>query len=146
MVPYADGIFPTPSGKFRFMTAFEPGLLGQADSAHPYSLLTIAPHAFICSERTMAEHEPLPVVTLAEEEAKRLRVRNEDVVLVESPTGAVRARLRTRAGQRRDIVVAERGGWPKAGHELNRLTRDMASRVENGTPYYETRVNIRHDG
>ena len=145
MVPFEDKIFPTPSGKFRFMTAFEPGLLGQADPAHPYTLLTIAPHGFICSERTMAEHEPLPVVVLAEEEAGRLGLRNDDAVLVVSPTGSVRARLRTRAGQRRDILVAERGGWLKAGHGLNRLTRDMASRVGNGTPYYETRVNLRRD-
>jgi anaerobic selenocysteine-containing dehydrogenase len=145
MVPYEDGIFPTPSGKFRFMTACEPDLLGQTDPANPYTLLTIAPHGFICSERTVAEHEPLPVVVLAEEEARRLGLRNKDAVLVESPTGSVRARLRTRPGQRRDIVVAERGGWLKAGHGLNRLTKDMASKVGNGTPYYETRVNVRRD-
>lgn len=57
---------------------------------------------------------------------------------VESRTGGVRARLRTRAGQRRDILVGERGGWLKAGHGLNRLTGDTPSTVGRGAPYYET--------
>jgi len=142
MVPYADKSFPTPSGKFQFMTEFEPGDLGRADPAYPYRLLTIAPHGFICSERTMADHGPLPVVILAEEEARRGGLKNGDEVLVESRTGSVRARLEIRAGQRGDILVAERGGWLKAGHGLNRLTRDISSTVGRGTPYYETRVRV----
>lgn len=145
MVPYADRTFPTPSGKFRFMTEFDPQVLTHCDTDYPYRLLTIAPHGFICSERTMAEHGPLPVVTLAQEEADLLRLRNGDAVRVESAFGEVRARLRTLAGQRRDILVSERGGWLKAGHGLNRLTRDVASRVGNGTPYYETSVRVLKD-
>ena len=142
MVPYADKNFPTPSGKFQFMTEFEPGDLGRADPAYPYRLLTIAPHGFICSERTMADHSPLPVVILAESEAHRGGLKNGDEVLVESRTGSVRAMLEIKAGQRGDILVAERGGWLKAGHGLNRLTRDISSTVGRGTPYYETRVRV----
>jgi anaerobic selenocysteine-containing dehydrogenase len=142
MVPYADKNFPTPSGKFQFMTEFEPGDLGRADPAYPYRLLTIAPHGFICSERTMADHSPLPVVILAESEAHRGGLKNGDEVLVESRTGSVRAMLEIKAGQRGDILVAERGGWLKAGHGLNRLTRDISSSVGRGTPYYETRVRV----
>jgi len=142
MVPYADKSFPTPSGKFQFMTEFEPGNLGLLDPAYPYRLLTIAPHGFICSERTMADHSSLPVVILAEAEAHRGGLKNGDEVLVESRTGSVRARLAVRPGQRRDILVAERGGWLKAGHGLNRLTLDISSTVGRGTPYYETSVRV----
>ncbi|ACU91521.1 molybdopterin-dependent oxidoreductase [Desulfomicrobium baculatum] len=142
IVPYADKNFPTPSGKFQFMTEFEPGDLGRADPAFPYRLLTIAPHGFICSERTMDDHSPLPVVILAEEEARRSGLKDGDEVVVESRTGSVRARIEIRAGQRGDILVAERGGWLKAGHGLNRLTRDISSTVGRGTPYYETRVRV----
>jgi anaerobic selenocysteine-containing dehydrogenase len=142
MVPYADKIFPTPSGKFQFMTEFDPGNLGLPDPAYPYRLLTIAPHGFICSERTLADHSPLPVVILAEEEARREGLKNGDDVVVESRTGSVRARLEVRPGQRRDILVAERGGWLKAGHGLNRLTLDISSTVGRGTPYYETSVRV----
>ncbi len=142
MVPFADRVFPTPSGKFRFMTECPPADLALADPAFPYRLLTIAPHGFICSERTMAEHDILPVVVLSAEEAESLCLINGETVRVESPAGCVSARLETRAGQRPDILVSERGGWLKAGHGLNRLTRDVASRVGNGTPYYETAVRI----
>lgn len=145
MVPYADKIFPTPSGKFRFPTSFDPQALDRTDPSYPYRLLTTAPHGFICSERTMTEHAPLPVVVLAKEEAVRLQLREGDTVRVESPAGMVRAKLETRAGQRRDILVSERGGWLKAGHGLNRLTRDLPSVVGNGTPYYETSVRVVQD-
>lgn len=49
------------------MTEFDP-----APCSRPmqhYRLLTIAPHGYICSERTMAEHPPLPEVYLAQSEA-----------------------------------------------------------------------------
>ncbi|MDP3430538.1 MAG: molybdopterin-dependent oxidoreductase, partial [Desulfomicrobium sp.] len=142
MVPFAEKIFPTPTGKFQFMTEFKPGNLCRFDPAYPYRLLTIAPHGFICSERTMAEHDPLPVVVLAQAEAERLNLRDGDEIIVESQMGAVRARLGVRTGQRRDILVAERGGWLKAGHGLNRLTTDISSTVGRGTPYYETSVRV----
>lgn len=142
MVPYADRIFPTPSGKFRFMTAFDPAGLDAVDPDYPYRLLTIAPHEYICSERTMAEHGPLPEVALAASEAARLGLAHGAVVRVESAAGAVKALLRTDGGLRPDILVAERGGWNKAGHGLNLLTRALPSQVGQGTPYYETRVRV----
>lgn len=145
MVPFADNRFPTPSGKFRFMTEFSPRGLGVNDPDYPYRLLTIAPHGFICSERTMAEHESVPVVILAAAETQRVGLREGALVRVESPTGAIRARLGIRDGQRPDILVAERGGWAKAGHAFNRLTKDMASVIGRGTPFYETSVRVLAD-
>ncbi len=145
MVPYADKRFPTPSGKFRFLTEFDPDVLTQTDPRYPYRLLTIAPHDFICSERTLAEHAARPEVILAQDEADRLHLHDGDVVRVESRTGRLRARLKIRAGQRRDILVGERGGWLKAGHGLNRLTPDTPSTVGRGAPYYETWVRVMAD-
>jgi GMP synthase-like glutamine amidotransferase len=142
MVPYADGRFPTPSGKFQFMTEFEPERLITADPDYPYRLLTIAPHGYICSERTMAEHEPWPVVEFSSEEARRLGLAGGSLVAVQSPVGQVRAKLRLREGLRPDVVVAERGGWARAGHGLNALTLDLSSRVGQGTPFYETSVRL----
>ncbi len=142
MAPYADRTFSTPSGKFRFMTGFDPAGLGAVDPDYPYRLLTIAPHGHICSERTMAGHDALPEVVLATSEAARLGLADGAVVRVESGVGAVKAVLRTGDGQRPDILVVERGGWNKAGHGLNLLTRALSSRVGRGTPYYETCVRV----
>jgi anaerobic selenocysteine-containing dehydrogenase len=144
IAPYTDKTFLTASGRFEFMTSFDPDDLTPAtsDAQYPYSLLTIAPHKFICSERTMADHPPLPVVRLHPSEATGRGLEDGAIVIVRSPVGRVRARLQTDAGVRRDCLVSHRGGWIKAGHGLNRLTRDMASKVGEGTPYYETRVTI----
>jgi len=142
MAPYLDRKFPTSSGKFQFMTDFRPKELPENGSQYPYTLLTVAAHGFICSERTMAEHQPLPEVTLHPQEAAQRGVRDGETVMVTSPVGAIKALLHTDTSMRRDCLVTERGGWIKAGHGLNLLTKDMASTVGSGTPYYETRVNI----
>ncbi|ADU62160.1 MULTISPECIES: molybdopterin-dependent oxidoreductase [Pseudodesulfovibrio] len=142
MVPYVDKNFPTPSGKFRFMNEFTPSELPRHDPEFPYRLLTIAPHGSICSERTMADHAPLPEIVLNTGEAAENGMIDNDLVLVRSPVGQVRARLKVDPDQRPDVAVAERGGWTKAGHGLNLLTRDMVSAVGQGTPFYETAVAI----
>lgn len=141
MVPYEDKNFPTETGNFRFMAEFEPHD-NFSDERYPYKLLTIAPHGYICSERTMAEHEALPSVMLNSLEAERNGLRDGMVVLLENTVGRVRARLRVNPEIRRDIVIAERGGWAKAGHGLNLLNPDKVSKVGNGTPFYETVVSV----
>jgi anaerobic selenocysteine-containing dehydrogenase len=142
MAPYTDGKFPTRSGKFEFMTAFDPADLTPTDPAYPYTLLTIAPHRFICSERTLAEHDSLPLVRMNPQAAYRQGLDADMTVWVESPLGRIRARLILDPDVRSDCLVAERGGWIKAGHGLNRLTLDRASRVGEGTPYYDTVVSV----
>lgn len=142
MVPYEDKTFPTPSGKFQFMIEFDPAEVQGSADEFPYRLITCAPHAYICSERTLAEHDPLPMVRLHPDEAAQRGLEDGSLVLLRSQFGAVKAKLRTENGMRRDIVAAERGGWIKAGHGLNRLTRDIASTVGMGTPYYETTVSV----
>jgi anaerobic selenocysteine-containing dehydrogenase len=143
MVPYSDRKFPTPSGKFEFMTSFDPTDLKVPDDEYPYALLTVAPHKHLCSERTLAEHEPLPVVLLHPEEAALRSLKDWTPVLVESPVGRVKALLKTDPGMRRDCLVGERGGWIKAGHGLNKLTLDIVSKVGDGAPYYDTFVRVR---
>jgi len=142
MVPYAGGAFPTESGKFQFMTEFDPALLEDESREYPYTFLTIAPHGYICSERTLAEHAPLPTVLLNTGEAARQGVRDGRPVWVKSEFGRVMALLKVDESMRHDVLVGERGGWNKAGHGFNLLTRDLSSAVGQGTPFYETRVTV----
>jgi len=142
MVPYSERTFATPSGKFRLLTSMDPASLADDDPMYPYNLLTVAPHGAICSERTMAEHASLPEVILNAGEARARGLTPGEPVLVKSPVGKAMAVLRVEEELRPDVVVAERGGWIKAGHGLNQLTRDLASKVGQGTPYYETRVSV----
>jgi anaerobic selenocysteine-containing dehydrogenase/GMP synthase-like glutamine amidotransferase len=149
MVPYSGGIFPTPSGKFRCLTDLDPSFMDLPPKApgacedYPYVLMSVAPHAFLCSERTSREHVALPPAALSRAEAERLGLRDGDPIRLENRAGSVTAELKTVEGQRRDIVVVERGGWMQCGHGLNRLTPPIASKVGNGTPYYDARVAVR---
>nr|WP_319493524.1 molybdopterin-dependent oxidoreductase [uncultured Desulfobacter sp.] len=142
MAPYLDKVFPTPSGKFEFMTRFDGDALNNADENYPYTLLSVASFDFICSERTLADHPPLPMVRLHPAEAEELGLADGQPVMVKSCTGEVKALLCTDDATRRDCLITERGGWIKAGHGLNRLTAEMVSTVGNGTPYYDTRVTL----
>ncbi len=142
MAPYLDKKFPTASGKFEFMTEFDPENIADPDPEYPYTLLTVAGHNHICSERTLADHTPLPEVVLHPDEAAGLGLAEGAPVMVMSRTGSLKAMLRTDSTMRRDCLLSERGGWMKAGHGLNRLTADMASTVGEGTPYYETKVSL----
>ena len=141
MVPYADGVYRTRSGRFEFMTDFTPAERG-ADERYPYKLLTVAPHGTICSERSAAGHDSLPVVRLNADEARGRNLADGEAVLLASPAGRARARLKTAPDLRPDVLLAERGGWAKSGHGLNRLTLDLASRVGDGAPFYETAVDV----
>lgn len=142
MVPYSDMKFETSSGKYHFMTEFEPQTIERGHPDYPYTLLTVAARDFICSERTLKSHKPLPEVKLNPGEAAKKGLEDGTTVYVKSPVARIKALLKIDAAVRKDCVVAERGGWLKGGHGLNRLTSDMSSTVGNGTPYYETLVNI----
>ena len=145
MVPYCDKQFETPSGKYQFLTEFDPKKLEWSQPDYPYTLLTVAPHEYICSERTLGEHPPLPVVICHPTEAEKRNVADGMTIFVESAEGRIRAKLKTDHTVRRDCVVTERGGWIKAGHGLNRLTSDRVSTVGDGTPYYDTVINLHPD-
>ena len=142
MAPYLDKVFSTPSGKFEFMAQFDGDRLKNDDKNYPYTLLSVAPFDYICSERTLADHPPLPTVCLHPAEADKLGLADGQPVMVKSRIGSVKALLCTDTSTRRDCLVTERGGWIKAGHGLNRLTAEMVSTVGNGTPYYDTRVTL----
>jgi anaerobic selenocysteine-containing dehydrogenase len=142
MVPYADCKFPTPSGKFRFMNIFKPEILLRNIDEYPYRLISVVAHDYIGSERTLSDHEPMMSARVHPDEAAKKKLRDGQTVRVKSKVGELRARLTLDPAQRMDTVVCNRGGWIKAGHGVNLLTQDLASRVGNGTPYFETKVDL----
>jgi anaerobic selenocysteine-containing dehydrogenase len=196
MVPWADRVFATPSGKFRFMTELETplerttapaapdwleskeskesresrespvsmGSMGsmvsmvsmgsmeplespaspasQREERFPFTLLSVGSPDHLCSERTLADHEPLPLVSLNAEEAARRSIPDGGEATLISAIGSLRVKVRHVPDQRADVAVCYRGGWIKAGHGINTLVPEMISRVGDGTPYYEARVGL----
>lgn len=143
-VPYADGVFFTPSGRFRFLDALDPEPDdGTADDpAFPFRLLTPVAAAHVGSERTPADHPDLPLVRIHSAPAESRGLRDGDLVRVVGAVGELTARLRLDDGLRRDVAAMDRGGWTGLGHGVNRLVRDLTSRVGEGTPFFEARVNL----
>lgn len=143
MVPYRDRRFSTPTGKFQFMTAYDGGRTAVREEKDcPYRLLTVAAQNTICSERTLTEHAPRPEVRIHSEEAAANGLCDGSIALLKNACGRVHVTVRTESDMRRDVIVAERGGWLKAGHGLNQLTYDRSSIVGEGAPYYEAMVSI----
>ena len=142
MVPYTNRVFPTPSGKFRFMTEFNPPVKS-ADKEFPYHLMSVIARDWIGSESTLLEQNELLEVRLNSQEGLKLGLNDGDMVYIVSSVGEIKAKVKLDDMQRRDIVVCPRGGWNKAGRGVNVLTRDLVSKVGKGTPYFETKVNIK---
>lgn len=144
MVPYKERKFATPSGKFQFITEFDPpnGLMSPRDESYPYHLMSVSPNDWLCSEMTPANQADLTVIRIHPEEAAKQSLADGAVVRVISKVGETKARLKVDGNQRKDTLVFPRGRWIKSGSSANLLTQDIVSKVGNGAPYYETKVRI----
>lgn len=142
-VPYADKVFPTPSGRFRFMTAISDPEPACDPREYPLSLLTTSPAAWLCSELPPPDLDGLPRLALHPDEAARLGLSDGQTAMAESPVGKLRVAVATDAGLRPDTALLARGGWNCLGHGVNVLTLDLVSAVGGGTPYYSTRIRLK---
>lgn len=140
-VPYADKIFPTPTGKFQLMSKIE--LPTGRDQEYQYQLMSIAPREWLCSEVTLSEQKELLPMKINSEEGIKLGLKEGEKCIVENQFGIVHCIAKFDKEQRKDLVVISRGGWGQAKRNVNELTRPLVSKVGDGTPYYETRVNVR---
>ena len=139
-VPYLDRVFPTESGKFQLMTTFEHP--AKWDLQYQFQLMSVAPRKWICSEVTLDSQTELLEVKINDKMGLALGLVNGKECLVENQFGSIRCTACFVPDQREDLVVIYRGGWGQAGRNVNVLTRGLVTKVGNGTPYYETRVNV----
>lgn len=142
MVPYSNRKFATPSGKFQFMTEFDPPPSLEGEGDYPYQLMSVSPNDWLCSEMSPSDQVELTVIRIHPKEATKLNLADGDVVRVISSVGETKALLKLDNAQRRDTIVFPRGRWLKSGSSVNLLTRDIVSKVGNGAPYYETKVRL----
>lgn len=140
-VPYEDKKFPTATGKFHLMTEFE--LPERRDKEYSYQLMSIAPKEWLCSEATLAEQRQILPMKINSQEGIKLGLRDGEKCIVENQFGNIECIVKFDEKQRKDLVVIPRGGWGQAKRNINELTRPLVSKVGAGTPYYETRVNVR---
>nr|WP_320027145.1 molybdopterin-dependent oxidoreductase [uncultured Acetobacterium sp.] len=139
-VPYRDKVFPTETGKFQLMTTFEHS--ARWDQDYQFQLMSVAPREWICSEVTLESQTKLLAVKINTQKALTLGLIDGEECRVENQLGSIHCIASFVPDQRDDLVVIYRGGRGQAGRNVNVLTRGLVTKVGNGTPYYETRVNV----
>lgn len=147
-VPWQDGDFLTPSGKFEFLTGLQAQLAEAADGgplAAQYPLVLITPqHRDTLHSQFYDRANPgrLAAVTVSARAAAAAGAADGDEVAVESPRGAMRAVLRVKPGMRDDVALMYAGGDLRGGRCVNVLTPDLETDVGGGTAYYDCRCRI----
>ena len=149
-VPWRDGRFRTPSGRFEFYSAkaladggralptYEP--VHSAPAEYPFRLLTPHhPHA-MHSQQFAFRSDP-PVASIHPAEAARRHLSPGRMMRIASPRGHIAARLATDAGLLPGIVKIHQGWWHRSG-SVNRLTGDVLSDMGENAAYHESFCRI----
>ncbi|KHK04006.1 molybdopterin-dependent oxidoreductase [Desulfovibrio sp. TomC] len=142
LVPWADGRFDTPSGRFQLLTEVTTCADCRDAARYPYHLLTVGGARHLCSEREPGDGDGPADLSMASEVALRLGIADGSPARLVSPLGSLIVTVHHDATLRPDVVTCARGGWLKGGQGINRLIPDMVSEVGQGTPYYEARVDV----
>ncbi|MDR1872554.1 MAG: molybdopterin-dependent oxidoreductase [Deltaproteobacteria bacterium] len=138
--PFQDKVFPTPTGKFNLLTEYEdPAIF---DPERRFALLSVSPKEWLCSEIRPGERVKVLWVKVNAEVAQELGFTEDELVLVKSSVGQLKATVKLEPKLRKDLVVIPRGGWAMDGCDVNVLTRAVLTKVGSGTAYYQTRVNL----
>jgi anaerobic selenocysteine-containing dehydrogenase len=140
MVPFADGAFPTASGRFEFITAmaYEDRVLLD----FPLTLVTNFSKRWLLSQMLEKDHPPTATVRFGLETARQHAIANGERIVVRSPVGhlEVEAVVDERVGP--GTVVMPVGTWIKRGGGANVLTEDIVSNFGQMAAYGETRVRL----
>jgi anaerobic selenocysteine-containing dehydrogenase len=144
-VPFRDGLFPTPSGRFRFVAEILEAD-DEARNAYPYIVLSPHPHTRTHSQLGSIKEAAPPEVYLAPTVAARHGFTRGDMVLVESPHGSLTCKAVLTDAVRPEAVLIYEGGWDSLGGSVNRLTSDELSDMGESATYYDVRCRLSKAG
>jgi anaerobic selenocysteine-containing dehydrogenase len=140
MVPFADGIFPTASGKFEF--------IGEMRNPHrtvpgfPLTLVTNFSKKWLLSQMLEKDHPAIPFIRIGTETASAFGIADRDTVINLSPVGHLTVQALVDPGVGRGMVIMPVGTWIKRGGGANVLTEDVISNFGEMAAYGETRVTL----
>jgi len=148
-VPFTDGNFPTPSGKYEFITdlsifnrntKIEKSI--QKEHTKPLRLITPKSNSIILSEAVRDEQKVPPLININPCIAEKLSLEEGEEVSIRSRVGTLRGKVHLVPHHRTDVVSIEVGSWIKYGGGVNILTEDIMSYTGEGAGYYETIVSL----
>ena len=144
-VPWKDGIFHTPSGKFQFHipdASADLPLPGGPDPQYPYHLLTVHADESLHSQhwRTLPGHE-LPQVQVNPEGLEAALPPEGNPVWLVSRQGRLKCSVRYNESLQTGVLVMKQGTWLKNG-SVNQLTPQTLSDEGMQAAYYDCRCQI----
>ena len=163
--PFANGNFPTPSGKCEFFSArlAAAGLDGLPDhvpnhevfnASRVYPLAMISPPArnFLNSSfvnvKSLREIEGGPLLEMHASDAAARGLQSGDVVRVFNPRGVYRCKLKISSRARAGVVNGLGVWWRKfglAGSNVNELTSQALTDLGKGPTFYDCLVQVEAD-
>ncbi len=140
-VAFADRKFATPSGRVNLLDRMPPDA-PPAGADYPLVLMALSTPEAQSSQWAQSATKPgsPPEVTVHPGAAQG--VADGGLCRVESPLGAIVARLRHDPLQRRDVVLAAKGGHLRDGGCFNALVRARTTDLGEGGALYDERVRI----
>ncbi|MGD9332621.1 MAG: molybdopterin-dependent oxidoreductase [Desulfobacterales bacterium] len=152
-IPWSDGQFATPSGRYEFYSSqarddggpplptYIPPRL--APAAYPFRLLT-PHHAHSLHSQHFAFRQDRPEVAIHPDEARQQGLKSGQVVRVVSSQGQIRATLTPDAAVVKGVIKIDQGWWQHSG-AVNRLTAATLSDMGENAAYYETFCRVEPD-
>jgi anaerobic selenocysteine-containing dehydrogenase len=170
--PFADGCFPTPSGKVelycealaaegidplpgRFRPDRDDGGAdgdGRWDPAAALELLSGASHHFVssslASQADLLKGAGPPFLEIHSDDAAARSVADGDEVVVENGRGWVRLKAVVTDGVRPGVVVSPKGRWASlsGGRNVNWTTPDALADLAGQSTFHSNRVWVRRAG
>lgn len=168
--PFADGRFPTPSGKVelfsqaladtgidplpgRFLAADDDGGVRREDLDYPMDaalqLLTPASHHFVSSsfsnQSGLLKNAGPAHVEIHPDDAARRGIRTGDTVVVANGRGSCRLQAVVTEAARRGVLVSPKGRWAKlsGGSNVNWTTPDALADMGGQSTFHSNRVWIK---
>jgi anaerobic selenocysteine-containing dehydrogenase len=140
LVPFADGIFPTASGKFEFLSDIE--LAQRFDPNYPLTLVTNFSKKWLLSQMTEAEHPKSASVRVGPEAATSAGIADGQMVRLRSSVGELEVQVSVDPRVGAGMVIMAVGTWMKRGGGVNILTEDVMTNFGQMAAYGETRVRF----
>ena len=160
--PFAQGGFPTPSGKCEFYSDWlekqgldplpfynPPAEVSKPDAEYPLAFLSPPARNFLNSSFAnlvrFRELEREPHLDMHPSDAQKRGIADGDLVRVFNDRGSYTLRARVNGKARTGVVVAPSVWWKKYspdGRNANNLTSQRTADLGGGATYYDCRVQV----
>ena len=139
-LPFMDGRFRTPSGKFEFITEFSPRPPDfRKDELHLVATKTLR---MVNSQILPGDLREDPIVRLNPEVLSRMSLQEGDFAWVVSKVGRVKARVAKDEKMRKDVLLFNPALWKGDLSGVNQLREAFLTDIGGGAAMHQTMVRL----